>query len=771
MSLPVLIGFAGVLVAAVATGMLAGRWVRRPRIDFIIWTAATLALMVALVAQSMGFVSGFDQGTFRAAQLGAQLLAPLWIGWGLIELVSGSEAVRFAARLLAGALTVVASVILATDPLTSQTFGKDWPPAGRYFQPISIDAVDAVQAVAVVAVLAGVIMAVAGAGAVRNPRRRAALAAVVPAGLAVLAAVAMRFSLPYRAGYPLLSVLTAVLVWFGATRVRNPAGRASQNAYPEAGGRDEQPSRDNGDWPGDDDGSPDDKPHDENDVANGDTMADGDQSEDGDVADGQYELYGQRGPLDPAGQRGAWDPGAQDPGGPNGRAYSADPLGDAGLAAAGLVPGADGGALRADGVAAGASGQAAGNGSRPYGRILIFTLLDDRVDDFDRLAEQAAEAVMVSEPDTLVYVIHLVPNAPMQRIFYEIYRDRPAFDHHESQSYMQRFVAERRSCVLATNVIELRLKFAKVAPLPGPQAAAPPSVQAAAGAAGPAGPAPGAGSAQPSGPLPRLQPLSPDPYLSTQGPRGPQGTQRPQPSQPARAQYAAPSPYHDQPPYQGNGQYSNGQYGSGQYPAQAQYPGGEYAGAAPYPEQRYPGQQPGDQPRTDQRAADPWRTAQHRPDPLRDPLPPDGPRRNDPLRPDPLRPDPLRPGPLQGDPRRTDSWRPTSPPDGPRRGDPLRPDPLRPDPLRPDPLRPDPLRPGPLQGDPRRTDSWRASPPSDGWQPGDRRTGEWRTDESWSPGPQRPDQPDQPRPEQPWPDQPRPGQRRTPSAGRPNGSG
>ena len=72
-----------------------------------------------------------------------------------------------------------------------------------------------------------------------------------------------------------------------------------------------------------------------------------------------------------------------------------------------------------------------------------------------------------------MYVIHLVPNAPLQRIFYEIYADRAAFDSHENQPYMQRFVAERRACVLATNVIELRLKWAKVAPLPSPQQASP----------------------------------------------------------------------------------------------------------------------------------------------------------------------------------------------------------------------------------------------------------------------------------------------------------
>jgi quinol monooxygenase YgiN len=108
--------------------------------------------------------------------------------------------------------------------------------------------------------------------------------------------------------------------------------------------------------------------------------------------------------------------------------------------------------------------------TRPYGRIAIYTLLEDRVADFDRLAEQSAEEVRVREPDTLVYVIHLVPKAPMQRIFYEVYRDRAAFDRHERQPYMQRFVAERRSCVLATNVIELRLKYAKVSPLPQSQA-------------------------------------------------------------------------------------------------------------------------------------------------------------------------------------------------------------------------------------------------------------------------------------------------------------
>src|SRR5260370_12768056 len=183
----------------------------------------------------------------------------------------------------------------------------------------------------------------------------------------------------------------------------------------------------------------------------------------------------------------------------------------------------------------GPGGPSAAVPARPYGRILIFTLLDDRVADFDRLAEQTAEEVRTGEPDTLVYVIHTVPNAPMQRIFYEIYRDRAAFDSHESQPYMQRFVADRRSYVLATNVIELRLKYAKVAPLPNPQApsptaAVPAAVPAPAGRPQlPSGPPPPAGPPQRPHPLPPARPRRPS-------------HQSPHPHRPHRASPERPRP-------------------------------------------------------------------------------------------------------------------------------------------------------------------------------------------------------------------------------------
>jgi quinol monooxygenase YgiN len=516
MSLPVLIGFAGVLVAAVATGMLAGRCVRQPRIYLVLWTAATLALTIALAAQSMGFASGFGPATFRAIQLFALLLAPLGLAWGLVELAIANDAARFGMRLISSALIVVTSVILATDPLTTQPFSKAWPLTGPHFQPVAHYALDAVQAVAVLAVVASVAMTAAGA------RSGPPAAAVLPVGLAVLMTAGQRFPLPAGAAYPLLSMAAAALVWFGASRVREPsrraAGRDARRDGRQEGVRDGTGGRYR---PGDD--------HRPGTGPGGDHWP-GDRPGGDHVPEGRYATYGHRDGRPDPGRPPGDVPAAGSPGrrsGPQPRAPEwqdryrgsepGGPAADERLSGTQAVQ-----ALGPEAVAAGFGPSASAAGSpaaappRPYGRILIFTLLDDRVADFDRLAEEAAEHVRTGEPDTLVYVIHLVPNAPMQRIFYEIYRDRAAFDSHESQPSMQRFVAERRSCVLATNVIELRLKYAKVAPLPNPQAPA--------------------AAAPPPLPLPLPLPLPPPPGArGPQGPAGPQRLQQLPPDRPRRS--------------------------------------------------------------------------------------------------------------------------------------------------------------------------------------------------------------------------------------------
>jgi len=107
--------------------------------------------------------------------------------------------------------------------------------------------------------------------------------------------------------------------------------------------------------------------------------------------------------------------------------------------------------------------------SRLYGQIAIYTLLDETAEDFERLASEVVEQVKTREPDTLVYVMHGVPAAPMQRILYAIYRDEAAFDRHERQPYIRQFEEEREPYVLATNVIELGVRHAKFTPLAAPR--------------------------------------------------------------------------------------------------------------------------------------------------------------------------------------------------------------------------------------------------------------------------------------------------------------
>jgi quinol monooxygenase YgiN len=104
---------------------------------------------------------------------------------------------------------------------------------------------------------------------------------------------------------------------------------------------------------------------------------------------------------------------------------------------------------------------------RLYGLIAIYTLAEGREEEFDALAEKVVAEVRASEPDALVYAVHSVPNAPMQRIFYEVYRDRTAYEEHKRHLYIQRFDVERDPYVLATNVIELGTQQAKLSPLPG----------------------------------------------------------------------------------------------------------------------------------------------------------------------------------------------------------------------------------------------------------------------------------------------------------------
>jgi quinol monooxygenase YgiN len=433
----VLVAFAGALVAAVGTGMLVGRCLRVPRLDLAAWSAAMALLAISLGAQTLGFGLGFSGGTFRAAELGALLLGPLWLAWGLVELTSDSMPARFGMRLATGALTIVPGVILALDPLSTKTLGKTWPGQTTYMS-LPHYVLILVQVVATVTAL--VVMTLTAVRTRRDPELWDEFIAIASVGVAVLLLVSLRLSVPLDAAYPALTAASAGLVWFAVVR----ADLSPVSAQGRAGGaRRRTPEPAGGSRPG----------------------------RRRRTAAPEYE-DDETGPLRAlaarAGSRAGAGPGRRRADGRGGtRRRTGGAFADTGGED---WPGADRGRSGSRRLPDEPQLDAAkiarpGSASPLYGLISIYTLLDTRAGEFDRIAEETVHAVRMHEPDTLMYISHHVPNAPMQRIFYEVYRDRAAFEEHQRQPHSERFLAHRRSCVLATNVIELDLRHAKVSSL------------------------------------------------------------------------------------------------------------------------------------------------------------------------------------------------------------------------------------------------------------------------------------------------------------------
>jgi quinol monooxygenase YgiN len=71
---------------------------------------------------------------------------------------------------------------------------------------------------------------------------------------------------------------------------------------------------------------------------------------------------------------------------------------------------------------------------------------------FDELTAGVVDQITEREPDTLVYATHRVEGEPLARVFYEVYRDRGAFEAHEVADHVQRFHAQKEPLLVRTRV-------------------------------------------------------------------------------------------------------------------------------------------------------------------------------------------------------------------------------------------------------------------------------------------------------------------------------
>lgn len=78
-----------------------------------------------------------------------------------------------------------------------------------------------------------------------------------------------------------------------------------------------------------------------------------------------------------------------------------------------------------------------------FGLVVRFQLNPGAAEGFDQLVAETVPEIGKNEPGTLIYAVHQVEDRPDQRIFYELYADRAAFDAHEQQPHTLRFLEER----------------------------------------------------------------------------------------------------------------------------------------------------------------------------------------------------------------------------------------------------------------------------------------------------------------------------------------
>ncbi|MEU7058262.1 antibiotic biosynthesis monooxygenase [Streptomyces sp. NPDC046197] len=91
-----------------------------------------------------------------------------------------------------------------------------------------------------------------------------------------------------------------------------------------------------------------------------------------------------------------------------------------------------------------------------FGLFVRFTCKDEAAAAaFDDLVARTGEQIRANEPGTVIYAVHRVAGHPLQRVFYELYRDNSAFEEHESKDYVRTFLAERDKYLAATEVDRL----------------------------------------------------------------------------------------------------------------------------------------------------------------------------------------------------------------------------------------------------------------------------------------------------------------------------
>ena len=89
-----------------------------------------------------------------------------------------------------------------------------------------------------------------------------------------------------------------------------------------------------------------------------------------------------------------------------------------------------------------------------FALVVRFNLTDENAAArFDTLVADLLPQIAAHEPGTLTYAVHTVNDAPLSRLFYEVYRDEDALAEHERQPHTAHFL-EAKDALLAGSRVE-----------------------------------------------------------------------------------------------------------------------------------------------------------------------------------------------------------------------------------------------------------------------------------------------------------------------------
>jgi quinol monooxygenase YgiN len=87
-----------------------------------------------------------------------------------------------------------------------------------------------------------------------------------------------------------------------------------------------------------------------------------------------------------------------------------------------------------------------------YALVVRFDVIPERLAEFDALVDATIAGIREHEDGTLAYLSSTVDTEPGTRVFIEVYRDKAAFEAHETTAHTRRFLEQRQSMLRGFHV-------------------------------------------------------------------------------------------------------------------------------------------------------------------------------------------------------------------------------------------------------------------------------------------------------------------------------